>query len=67
MPGLEFLSLGGGLWAYGPVPGIEFIPYFLGLAAWAGLAFLAVLLSPFSALLRRLRGNKKSEPHEPEA
>ena len=51
MPGLDLL-----LWAYGPVPGVEFLPYFLGLVAWAGLALLAVLLSPFSALLRRLRG-----------
>jgi hypothetical protein len=50
----------GGLWAYGPAPGVELIPYFLGLSAWIGMAFLAVLLAPFSALLRRLRGNKKA-------
>lgn len=62
MPGLDLL-----LWAYGPVPGVEFLPYFLGLVAWAGLALLAVLLSPFSALLRRFRRTKKSEPNEPEA
>ncbi len=49
------------LLAYGPAPGMELIPYFLGLAAWAGLAFLAILLSPFTALIRRLRGAKKSE------
>jgi hypothetical protein len=54
------------LWAYGPVPGVELIPYFLGLAAWAGLAFLAILLSPFSALLRRFRRGKNSAPPEPE-
>jgi len=61
MPGLDFmlsvLPLSGGLWAYGPAPGVELIPYFLGLAAWVGMAFLAVLLAPFSALLRRLRSN----------
>jgi hypothetical protein len=56
----------GGLWAYGPAPGVELIPYFLGMAAWIGMAFLAVLLAPFSALLRRLRGNKKAPtPEEP--
>lgn len=54
----------GGLWAYGPAPGVELIPYFLGLAAWVGMAFLAVLLAPFSALLRRLRGNKKAPASE---
>ena len=26
------------LLAYGPAPGVELIPYFLGLLAWAGLA-----------------------------
>ena len=45
----------GTLLAYGPAPGVELIPYFLGLAAWAGLAFVAILMAPFSALLRRLR------------
>jgi hypothetical protein len=52
--------ISGVLLAYGPAPGVELIPYFLGLAAWAGLAFLAVLLSPFSALLRRLRGTRNA-------
>ncbi|MGH7169114.1 MAG: hypothetical protein ACRELG_02410 [Gemmataceae bacterium] len=55
----------GGSWAYGPAPGVELIPYFLGLAAWAGLAFLAILLAPFSALLRRFRGGKSAPPSEP--
>jgi len=50
------------LWAYGPAPGVELIPYFLGLAAWVGMAFLAVLLAPFTALLRRLRGKKNAPP-----
>jgi hypothetical protein len=71
MPGPEpflFDSLppvSGGLLAYGPAPGMELIPYFMGLAAWAGLAFLAVLLAPFSALLRRLRSAKNTPPPEP--
>ena len=51
MPGPDpFLLL-----AYGPAPGVEFIPYFLGLLAWMGVAVGAILLSPLSALLRRLR------------
>jgi hypothetical protein len=55
MPGLEpFVSLFG----YGPAPGLELIPYFLGLLAWAGLAVVAVLLAPFSALVRRIRRPK---------
>ncbi len=58
---LSLVPNSGGLWAYGPAPGVELIPYFLGLAAWMGMAFLAVLWAPFSALLRRLRGNKKTK------
>lgn len=57
--------LSGDLWAYGPAPGVELIPYFLGLATWAGLALLAVLLAPFSALLRRLRRTKNAPPPQP--
>ncbi|HEY7331283.1 MAG TPA: hypothetical protein VH592_26855 [Gemmataceae bacterium] len=64
MPGLDFIHslmpMSSGLWAYGPAPGVELIPYFLGLAAWVGMAFFAILLAPFSALLRRLRGNKNA-------
>jgi hypothetical protein len=41
--------------AYGPAPGVELIPYFLGLVAWAGVAFATVLLWPLTALLRRFR------------
>lgn len=52
------------LFAYGPAPGMEFIPYFLGLAAWAGMAFLAILLSPFSAFIRRFRRAKKTPPDQ---
>jgi hypothetical protein len=51
--------------AYGPAPGIELIPYFLGLAAWAGLALSAIFLAPILALFRRLRGTKRER--QPEA
>ena len=60
-----------GLFAYGPAPGVELIPYFLGLLAWMGLALGAVLLSPLTALLRlfrRLRGAPPVQPPpEPQA
>lgn len=49
--------------AYGPVPGVELIPYFLALLAWVGLALASVFLSPITALIRRLRRDK----HTPEA
>jgi hypothetical protein len=53
------------LFAYGPAPGLEFLPYLLGLVAWLGLSVLAILLSPFSALLRRLRrGRAPAEPKD---
>lgn len=55
----------GGLLAYGPAPGLELIPYFLSLVAWAGLACAAILLAPLSALLRRIRrarGAARTEP-----
>jgi hypothetical protein len=72
------LPLSTGVLAYGPGPGVELIPYFLGLVTWAGLAFAAVLLSPLAALLRRLRRARGAPPathkpaapargHEPEA
>jgi hypothetical protein len=48
--------------AYGPGPPIDLIPYFLGLAAWVGFAFVAILLSPLTALLRFLR-RKKTTNH----
>jgi hypothetical protein len=50
------------LMAYGPVPGVELIPYFLGLLAWVGLALVSIFLSPLSALLRRLRRGKSAPP-----
>jgi hypothetical protein len=54
MPGPDVLTAG--LFAYGPAPGVELIPYFLGLLAWAGLAILAIALAPIKAAIRRLRG-----------
>jgi hypothetical protein len=53
------------LLAYGPAPGVELIPYFLGLLTWVGVAFAAVLLAPVSALLRRLRRRKGAPPPDP--
>jgi hypothetical protein len=55
----------GALLAYGPAPGVELIPYFLGLLAWVGLAISAILLSPITALLRRLRKARAPVPEEP--
>jgi hypothetical protein len=49
-------ALTAGLFAYGPAPGVELIPYFLGLLAWAGLAILAIALSPIKAAIRWIRG-----------
>jgi hypothetical protein len=70
VPGLDLLLVACFLpLAYGPFPGVELIPYFLGILVWAGLAFAAFLFSPITALLRRLRkrrgapvGESKSEP-----
>jgi len=39
----------------GPAAGLEFIPYFLGLLAWAGVALGAALSWPLAALRRRFR------------
>jgi hypothetical protein len=50
--------------AYGPAPGLELIPYFLGLLAWAGLALAAIILAPLSALLRRIRKARRASPAE---
>jgi hypothetical protein len=51
----------GCLFAYGSVPGVELIPYFLALLAWIGMALAAIFLSPFTALIRRLRKTKNSQ------
>jgi hypothetical protein len=58
-----------GLFAYGPVPGLELIPYFLGLLAWLGMAVVAVAWSPLAALWRRVRGKRgpSAAARQPEA
>lgn len=57
MPGPDgcfFLAAPLDMWAYvGLGPGQEFIPYFLTLLVWAGIACLAVLQWPLQALRRR--------------
>jgi hypothetical protein len=40
----------------GPGAGLELLPYFLALLAWAGTALAAVFFWPLSALIRRLKG-----------
>ena len=56
-----------GVLAYGPGPPVDLIPYFFGLVSWVGLAFVAVLLSPLTALLRRLRRARGAPPEEPKS
>jgi len=74
VPGHES-TLWNGLLAYlGPGPGVEFIPYFLGLLAWAGMALGAILAWPIAALIGRFRkvtgqptqptGNRPESPGE---
>jgi hypothetical protein len=48
----------------GPGLGLEFVPYFYGLLACAGLALAAVLLWPILAFFRWMRHskNKMQEP-----
>jgi hypothetical protein len=59
-----FLPMPAGVLAYGPGPPVDLIPYFLGLAAWAGFAVIAIVLSPLTALLRRLRGKRNHKSLE---
>ncbi len=51
MPGPDRLPLLG----YGPVPGVELIPYFLALLMWVAVALGALFLSPFAAAVRLIR------------
>ena len=62
-----FLPVADGVLAYGPGPPVDLIPYFFALLSWVGLAFLAVLLSPITALLRRLRRARGTPPQEPKS
>jgi hypothetical protein len=55
------------VFAYGSLPGIELIPYFLALLAWVGMALAAIFLSPFTALIRRLRKHRNSTAPNPAA
>jgi len=56
MPGLD----GSFLLAYaGPGAGLELIPYFMGLVAWSGIAFAAVLCRPVVALIGFLKRSGK--------
>jgi hypothetical protein len=52
------LSISSPLFAYGPVPGVEFLPYFLALFGWIVLAIFGVLFSPVTSLIRRLASRK---------
>jgi hypothetical protein len=54
VPGPDTNVVGAALVAYSLGPGLEFIPYFLGLLTWAALAFAAIFLSPMTAFVRRL-------------
>jgi hypothetical protein len=60
----DALAIPAGLFAYGPVPGVELIPYFLALVSWVVLAIGALLLSPFTAIIRRLRRTRATPPAE---
>ena len=53
------------LLAYGPVPGMELVPYFLAMLAWVALAIISIFLSPITALMRRLRKGKGTAETEP--
>jgi hypothetical protein len=55
------------VFAYGSLPGIELIPYFLALLAWVGMALAAIFISPFTSLIRRLRKPKNSPVPNPPA
>jgi len=45
----------------GPGTGLEFIPQFLALLAFAGAAAGAILLWPFYTLMRLIRGKKDTK------
>jgi hypothetical protein len=51
----------------GPGAGLEFVGYFLSLAAWVGVALSTVLLWPVYALLRRIRAPREKAPDAPPA
>jgi hypothetical protein len=66
-PESDVLMAADPLLAYaGPAAGLEFIPYFLGLLAWAGVALGAALGWPLAALRRRLREGGSQRPATPQ-
>ena len=65
MPAPDVLSVPAGLFAYGPVPGVELIPYFLALLAWVGLALGALFLAPIKAAVRLIRRPRVAQPPVP--
>lgn len=75
MPGVDspFAAIGAALpcallaslLAYGPAPGLELIPYFLGLLAWMAMAVAAIAWAPIAALWRRVRGKRRSGDPSP--
>jgi len=65
VPAPNALAAPVGLFAYGPVPGVELIPYFLALLAWIGLALGTLVLSPFRAVIRLIRGPRAAAPPVP--
>jgi hypothetical protein len=64
VPAPDLVPAAGALFGYGPGPGMELIPYFLALLAWAGLAILSIFLSPFRAVWRRIRGTRQAATAE---
>jgi hypothetical protein len=60
----DVFAVTAGVFAYGPVPGVELIPYFLALLTWIGLALGALFLSPITAVVRLLR-RARGAPPEP--
>ena len=52
----------GVLLGYGPLPGLELIPFFIALLVWVGLALLSVLLWPICGLVRCLRKPRTAPP-----
>ncbi len=55
MPAPDVLAAPAGLYAYGPVPGVELIPYFLALLTWVALALGALFFSPIRVVVRLIR------------
>jgi hypothetical protein len=58
VPGHDFLATIP-LAYVGPGIGLEFIPYLIGLMAWAGLALGAIFFRPFFSLLRLFKTSKE--------